>query len=231
MNDFIKKNLNVLIIVLIVISFNLIAHTLWGSYFCTAGTVKVPDVNNSVEKWNTGTILTGVQPVARTIVSTKPVVRKNRTSEETNKTDEGWAKPLLGWVSAGYDGETEYERVRNQLIKLWLTYDQAETIVWEWYANTSWGKQFVRNIVWVSNSEGGIFEHGLYNNYLGVMYKGSLRHYATFALAIEHWRQLYNKNKWYLNTEWQDWLDRHYCVGDCSYWVQNYNAGIRLLGI
>jgi hypothetical protein len=68
----------------------------------------------------------------------------------------------------------------------------------------------------------------MYNNYLGVMSRqadGSygLRRYATFALAIEDWRKLYNKNKWYNNTDPQDWLDRNYCASECKFWVQNYN--------
>lgn len=230
--DVIKKNFNLLIIVFVVIGFNLIAHTLWSNYFCTAGSTTVSDTVNTVKTGDSNTILTGITIDTKPILSTKKKTIEITTGWETKTTVKEWTKPLLVWqVNAWYVGETEYERVRNQLIKLWLTYDQAETIVWEWYANTSWGKQFVKAIIWVSNSEWGIFKHWLYNNYLGVMYKWQLRQYDTFALAIEHRRQLYNKNKRHLNTEAQDWLDRHYCVGDCSYRVKNYNAGIYLLNI
>jgi len=232
MYDFIKKNFSLLIIVLIVISFNLIAHSLWGNYFCSKGTATIPTVNNTTKTGDTSIVLTGESISKPVIVSKKPTINKNTTTWEIENTTQEWTKPILIWaVSAWYDGETEYERVRNQLIKLWLTYEQAESIVWEWYANTSWGKQFVKAIVWVSNAEWGIFQHWLYNNYLGVMLNGSLRHYDTFALAIEHWRILYNRNKWYLRLNAQQWLNGNYCVGYCYYWVTNYNAGIDMLGI
>lgn len=230
MYELFKKNINLWVIVLIVISFNLIAHSLWSNYFCSTGTATIPATVNTIKETTWSVIMTGEQTNTWIKLSTKPIIKQKTTSWESKVTVKEWTKPILG-VQAWYEWESEYERVRNQLIKLWLTYDQAETIVWEGYANTSWGKQFVKSIVWVSNSEWGIFKHGLYNNYLWVMYNWSLRHYDTFALGIEHRRQLYNRNKRYLNTEAQDWLDRHYCVGACSYWVSNYNAWIALLGI
>lgn len=235
MNEFFKKNLNLLIIVLIVLSFNLIAHTFWSNYFCTTGTTKLPDINNTLKEWNTGVVLTGSKIDWRTILNTKPVIRKSTTSTTTKATTQEWVKSVLG-VSAGYEWETSYERTRNQIIKLWVSYEIAEHITWEAYTNTEDPKLFIKNIVWVSNAEGSIFKRGMYNNYLGVMARmadGSywLRHYDTVQLAITHWREMYNRNKWYVRTTPQRWLDGNYCSSECKFWVQNYNAGVYLLNI
>lgn len=216
----------------IVIGFNLIAHTLWGNYFCTTEVGTTTKRTDTIKTGNVLNISWSTSTSRPTILITKAVWNEKAESKPIETPIKKPTKPILTpRVSAWYDGETEYERVRNQIIKLWLTYEQAETIVREWYANTSWWKQFVKAIIWVASSEWWMFKHGLYNNYLWVMYNGSLRHYATFWLAIEHRRQLYNKNKRYLNTDWQDWLNRHYCVWACSSWVSNYNAWIYLLNI
>ncbi len=49
-------------------------------------------------------------------MSTKPVIKQKTTSWESKVTVKEWAKPILGWVQAWYLWESEYERVRNQLI-------------------------------------------------------------------------------------------------------------------
>lgn len=205
-----------MIIVLIVISFNLIANTLWCNYFSSAGTVKVPDVNNTVEKWNTGVILTGVQPIARTIVSTKPVVRKNRTSEKTNKTDEGWAKPLLGWVSAGYDGETVFERVINRLIYIWVDTWTSDFIARKCFSTAINPKHCVKSVVWVATPESSLFKRCKDNNCMWLKPSWELKWYDTLNLALDDWINRYNKYR-YKNDSGKDWIVRsHYCKWDCS---------------
>lgn len=231
-----KKNLNLLIIVCFVISFNLIAHTLWSNYFCTAGHITIPDTTNTTKTGNINPILTGSTVIARTKLSTEPKTIEITTGWEDKTTVKEWTKPLLVWqVNAYYEWETTYERVRNQIIKLWVSYEIAEHITWEAYANTEDPKLFIKNIIWVSNAEWWIFKHWLHNNYLGVMACSNLechlRHYETVQASITNWRELYNKNKWYVRTTAQRWLDGKYCASDCTHRVQNYNEWVYLLNI
>lgn len=225
-----------MIIVCIIIGFNLIAHTLWGNYFCTAGSTKLPDITKSIKTGSINTILTGSTVTTGVRLSTKPKTIKTTADWEVKTTNQEWTKPLLVWqVSAWYVGETEYERVRNQIIKLWVSYEIAEHITREAYTNTSWAKQFIRAIIGVSNAEWSIFKRGMYNNYLWVMAcaNGSchLRHYATVKEAITHWREMYNRNKRYIRTTPESRLRGNYCASECSHWVKNYNEWVYLLNI
>jgi hypothetical protein len=180
--------------------------------------------------------LTGKQPLTTVKLSTKPKAIETATGWESKEVSSWQSEYKVGWVMAWYDGETTYERTRNQLIKLWLSYEIAEHITREAYTNTEDPKLFIKNIIGVSNAEWWIFKHWLYNNYLWVMARkadGSywLRHYDTVQLAITHWREMYNRNKWYVRTTAQRWLDWNYCASSCSFRIQNYNAGIYLLNI
>lgn len=217
--------------ILIAMCVGMTTYSFINNHFTTIARTTVQNINSTVKTGNLNTILTGVQIDSGTKLSTTTKTIKTTKTRPSQTTTTEWTKPLLGQVSAWYEWETTYERVRNQIIKLGVSYEIAEHITWEAYTNTEDPKQFVRAIIWVSNAEWGIFDHWMYNNYLWVMLNGSLRHYKTVQAWITHWRELYNKNKWYLNTDWQDWLDRHYCVGGCSSWIWNYNAGIYLLNI
>ena len=163
-----------------------------------------------------------------------PTIVKTWENKHIETKTQARTKPILG-VQAWYDWETEYERVRNQIIKLWVSYEIAEHITREAYTNTSWAKQFIRAIIWVANAEWWIFQRGKYNNYLWVMLcsNGScrIRDYVTVQAAITHWREMYNKNKRYVRITAESRLRWHYCTSECSYRVSNYNAWIYLLNI
>ena len=158
------------------------------------------------------------------------------TNWESKNTTKEWTKLVLGQVSAWYDGETEYERVRNQIIKLWVSYEIAEHITREAYANTNNPKQFVKNIIWVSQAESSIFKKCSKNNCFGIMQRLSdwsytLRSYDTIQESISLWRELYVRNNWWVRLTWQDWIDWHYCTSSCLYWIGNYNDAISKLNI
>lgn len=159
--------------------------------------------------------------------------KQNKSIENTNS---WWTKLILGQVSAGYDWETEYERVRNQIIKLWVSYDIAEHIVWEAYTNTENPKLFVKNIIGVSQAEWSIFKKWMYNNYLWVMARSvdgtyHLRRYDTVQMAISDWREMYNRNKRYIRTTAEKRLLGNYCTSACTHRVDNYNDAIYNLAI
>jgi hypothetical protein len=203
------------------------------------------DIWNKTPTVQTGIILTWTETKWNSTTTGKATwtVVLNKQPNLVKKTTTTWNKvvykkptqPVLG-VSAWYKWESTYERVRNQLIKLWLTYDVAEHITWEAYTNTQDPKLFVKSIVWVSMAEWWVFKRWLYNNYLWVMSRKSdwtysLRRYETIQLAISDWREMYNRNKWYVRTTWQARLNWNYCASACLSWVSNYNAGITLLNI
>lgn len=227
-----QKHVNGLIIVCIIVFVNRFVYSLYQSI----NRVEIQPSIRTIEtnknrtwtetKTTTGSIVLNKQPV-------KLSTSTNWTGEIKTQTK---TKSVLGTVSAWYDWETEYERVRNQIIKLWVDSEIAEHIVWEAYANTDNPKLFVKNIIGVSMAEGSVFKNGLYNNYLGVMKRDSdggysLRHYATVQEGISERREIYNRNKRFMRTTAQKRLDWHYCTSACLYWIQNYNNGIYLLNI
>lgn len=189
------------------------------------------------ESWKSDSTTTAVLTTWTVKLSKQPVVNKQRVDKQNQNTNQGWTQPVLNpWtVNAGYEWETPYERVRNQIIGLWISYEIAEHITREAYTNTEDPKQFVRAIIWVSNAEGSIFKRWLHNNYLWVMVCWqnwcSLRHYETVQHGITHRREMYNRNKRYLRTTPEARLRWNYCASECLYWVWNYNEWVRLLNI
>lgn len=222
-----------MIIVLIAIVFNLIVYTLYE----TATRVEQPRIIEPTKVLETWTWDKEVQSWGTVVLSKQTVVVSSTTDKWHEEVNQEQTEPVLKplTVNAWYDGETEYERVRNQIIKLRISYEIAEHITREAYTNTSWAKQFVRAIIWVSNAEWSMFKRGMYNNYLWVMACGGwechLRHYETVQLAITHRREMYNKNKRYVRTTPELWLKWNYCASACSYRVQNYNKWVYLLNI
>jgi len=189
--------------------------------------------------------LTGTETTTGTKLSTTTKITKSNATTGNKNLYQKPTQSILG-VQAWYIWETTYERTRNQIIKLWVSYEIAEHITWEAYTNTDDPKLFIKNIIWVSNAEWSIFKRWLYNNYLGVMeckeiwkdenwkkkcIRYGIKDYDTVQLAITNWREMYNRNKWYVRTTPQRWLDGSYCASECKFWVQNYNAGVLLLNI
>lgn len=225
----------------IIFSLSCVFSFMMGCYFFNSllwfkdTSIKIPTPIVSIK---TGTINTSnwSKKISKPIVvNTSTIPNKNTTSWEVKETNKGWTKSILG-VQAWYDWETTYERVRNQIIKLWVSYEIAEHITWEAYTNTDDPKLFVKNIIWVSMAEWSVFKKWLYNNYLGVMSRKSdwsywLRHYDTVQLAISDRREMYNRNKRYIRTTPEAWLRWHYCTSACTYWVSNFNDAVSKLAI
>lgn len=165
------------------------------------------------------------------VVSTKTVIKPKQIQIPERKQISLWQ------VSAGYEWETEYERVVNRLENTINDASLSEHIAWECYAHTDNPKLCVKNMVWVSNSEWTLFRNcSTGNNCFGVMQRQSdwsykLRVYANKKESISAWIELYNKLGWYKRTTAQARLDGNYCTSSCSYWIGNYNKAVEQLGI
>ena len=140
-------------------------------------------------------------------------------------------------VSAGYEWETEYERVINRRKATINDPELADHIAWECYANTKDPKLCVKNMIWVSNSETTMFRScSRGNNCFGVMQRQSdwsykLRTYESKKASISAWVELYNRLGWYNRTTAQARLDGNYCTSVCATRIQNYNYAVLLLWI
>ena len=235
-NEFSKKVSTYSMMCIVVVSFMMGCFS-FNKLFLS----KEPDhkwISTTISWTKTGERLTWVISTGVTksiVLNTEWTKSNNVTNWESKKTNTGWTKSILG-VYAWYDGESEYERVRNQIMKLWVSYEIAEHITREGYTNTDNPKQFIKNIVGVSQAESSIFKHCSKNNCFGVMMRLSdwsytLRSYTTIQESISAWRELYVRNNWWARLTWQDWLNGNYCTSACSYRIQNYNDAINKLNI
>lgn len=165
-------------------------------------------------------------------VAPKPTVQK--TTVSSAKTVEN----LLVWqVSAGYEWETEYERVINRIKATINDPELADHIAWECYSKTVNPKLCVNNVVGVSNSETTMFKNcSTGNNCFWVMQRQSdwsykLRNYESKKASISAWVELYNRLGWYNRTTAQARLDGNYCTSECKFWIGNYNRAVEKLAI
>lgn len=215
--DVFKKNLNLLIIVCFVICFNLIAHTLWSNYFCTTGHITIPDTTNTTKTGNINPILTGSTVVAKPKLSTKPKVIEITTGWEAKTTVKEWTKSVLVWqVSAWYEWETIFERVKNRLIFIWVNTWTSEFITRKCFDTAINPKHCVKSVVWVATPESSLFKRCKNNNCMWLKPSWELKWYDTLNLALDDWINRYNKYR-YKNDSGKDWIIRsHYCKWDCS---------------
>lgn len=159
----------------------------------------------------------------------KPIAKKPTVS--TTKTVSLWQ------VSAGYEWETEYERVINRIKVTINDPELADHIAWECYSKTKDPKLCVRNMIGVSNSETTMFRScSSGNNCFGVMQRQSdwsyqLRNYESKKASITAWVELYVRLWRDKRTTAQARLDGNYCTSSCSFWIGNYNRAVEKLAI
>lgn len=94
-------------------------------------------------------------------------------------------------------------------------------------------KLCIKNLVWVSSAESGIFKKGMYpsNNGFGWMYQWKKRRFSSVEDSIYKRVQMYTRNHRENRTTWADWLRWKYCTSECSYWIKNYDYAIKKLGL
>ncbi len=107
----------------------------------------------------------------------------------------------------------------------------SEAIVNECTYQTEDYKLCIKNIIWVSNAESGIFKKGMYpsNNWFWWMYNWKKKKFSSVEESIKEWVAMYVKNGWAKRTTWKDWLKGNYCASECSHRVKNYNSAIKKL--
>lgn len=161
--------------------------------------------------WNKTTTINRTVIVNKSTNTNK--ISEDRSYQETNT---WWSKLVLGAVSAWYDGETIFERVRNRLIYIWVDTWTSDFITWKCFDTAINPKHCVKSVVWISTSESSLFKRCKDNNCMWLKPSWELKWYYTLNLALDDWINRYNKYR-YKNDSGKDWIIRsHYCKWDCS---------------
>ena len=94
-------------------------------------------------------------------------------------------------------------------------------------------KLCIKNLIWVSNAESGIFKKGMYpsNNGFGRMYQWKKRKFSSVEDSVYKRVQMYTNNHWETRTTWASWLRWNYCASECTYWVRNYDYAVNKLSL
>jgi len=104
-------------------------------------------------------------------------------------------------------------------------------IVHECATQTDNYKQCIKNVIWVSNAESGMFKQAMYpsNNWFWWMYNWKKKKFSSVEESIKEWVAMYVRNGRETRVTWNDWLRGKYCASECSHWVKNYNSAIKKL--
>lgn len=153
------------------------------------------------------------------------------TSETTGKVIQQITKPEIKEVSA------EKAQLIERVDILVENVSVSTAIVEACMKHTEDYKLCIKNIIWVSNAESGIFKKAMHpsNNWFGIM-EGTRRWYekkrfSSVEDSIYYWVNRYVTNEWYKRTTWQAWLNWKYCTSWCEHRIKLYNDGIRKLNI
>lgn len=222
MNDTIKKQ-NTVFILACVLSF------MMGCYFFNFLQQETTELWNKTRTVQTGIIspfLTGTETTWATKLSTTTSNSKNKTDWGNKNLYQKPVKPLLvWWVSAGYDGDTVFERVLNRLMFIWVDSGTSDFITRKCFSTAVDPKHCVESVVWIATSESSLFKRCKNNNCMWLKPSWELKWYDTLNLALDDWINRYNKYR-YKNNSGKDWIIRsHYCKWDCgelSDWWSNW---------
>lgn len=104
-------------------------------------------------------------------------------------------------------------------------------IVHECATQTDDYMQCIKNVIWVSNAESGMFKQAMYpsNNGFWWMYNWKKKKFSSVEESIKEWVAMYVRNGRETRVTWNDWLRGKYCASECSHWVKNYNSAIKKL--
>lgn len=165
-------------------------------------------------------------------------------SEETTKVwvtfPTAWAEFISTWDTVEKVEETviyTWEDTENKLIEKVneLVGDESisRAIVQECVKQTEDYKLCIKNIIWVSNAESGMFKQGMKpsNNGFWLMKNWTKMKFSSVEEWIQYRVSLYVKNWWAKRATWAAWLKWNYCTSECSHWTKNYNSAIKKLSL
>ena len=130
-----------------------------------------------------------------------------------------------------YTWEMTEQRLVEQVNSLVGNESISYAIVHECATQTDDYEQCIKNIIWVSNAESGMFKRGMYpsNNWFGWMQNWKKKKFSSVEESIKQWVAMYVRNGRGKRVTWKDWLKWNYCTSECSHWVKNYNSAIKKL--
>ena len=106
-------------------------------------------------------------------------------------------------------------------------------IVHECATQTDDYKQCIKNVIWVSNAESGMFKKAMYpsNNGFWWMYNWKKKKFSSVEESIKEWVAMYVRNGWAKRITGQDRLRWNYCTSECKGRVKNYSSAIKKLDL
>lgn len=107
----------------------------------------------------------------------------------------------------------------------------SRAIVQECVKQTDDYKLCIKNVIWVSNAESGMFKKSMKpsNNGFGLMKNWIKMRFSSVEEWIQYRVSLYVKNWWAKRTTWDSRISGRYCTSECKYWTKNYNNAIKNL--
>lgn len=130
-----------------------------------------------------------------------------------------------------YTREMTEKRLAEKVNSLVGNESISYAIVHECATQTDDYMQCIKNIIWVSNAESGIFKQAMYpsNNWFWWMQNWKKKKFSSVEESIKEWVAMYVRNGREKRVTWKDWLRGNYCASECSHWVKNYNSAIKKL--
>lgn len=130
-----------------------------------------------------------------------------------------------------YTREMTEQKLVEQVNSLIENESISYAIVHECATQTDDYKQCIKNVIWVSNAESGMFKKAMYpsNNWFGWMQNWKKKKFSSVEESIKQWVAMYVKNGWAKRVTWKDWLKGNYCTSECKYRIRNYDSAIKKL--